>query len=250
VAGEFQIADNPAISVKLEYYDTKYRYRIDQPVFGGDVLSRNDARQFVIADPTPAQQALACTNNQSLGGEEACLHAHVDYVIDGRLHNLSSLLTNGLHSEVRFAWQTGKSIWDVDLISSYILKYTTIDNSGPRQLLNSPGYPIAFRALATVGFERGGMSTRTLAHYTNGYHDFIDQPPRDVRSWLTVDEILSWRIASADTKSTESITFSVVASNVFNKTPPFVNLGLGLGFDPANARDIGRQVAFRVAMQW
>ena len=90
-------------------------------------------------------------------------------------------------------------------------------------------------------------------NYTGAYRDPGSVPTRRVDSWTTLDVNIGYRVGGgagwlANTQCNLGI------NNALDQRPPFVNRYYQdsgtLGYDPANASLLGRQISLQVAKQW
>lgn len=90
-------------------------------------------------------------------------------------------------------------------------------------------------------------------NHTGAYRDPGSVPARGVDSWTTIDLNLGYRFHGgqgwmADTRCNLGVI------NLFDRSPPFVNqfdlFSGSLGYDPANASLLGRQVSLQIVKQW
>ena len=240
----------PRLITSLEYYDLDDHNRVDLPTITSDILTSpvSEELNLVTLNPTLSQREAVCTRSQYSGNSADCTQAPVDAVIDGRLHNVSRLRTRGvdfgisqqLDSSLVTAWEIG---------GTYILKYRISGPLGSANLVSSPGYPDQFRMRARVVLDRSNFETSLMAQYANGYHDFLDQPNRDVASWTTVDFHFKWKFR-ASRRELSNLNLSLDVRNLFNHYPPFVNSSAGVAFDSANASVYGRNVTVGVSKRW
>jgi hypothetical protein len=120
-------------------------------------------------------------------------------------------------------------------------------------LVDTVGNPPSLRLVGNLSWSLKGWTVQSTVNYTGAYRDPGSVPVRKVDSWTTVDVNIGYRIDGvsgwlANTQSNLGI------NNALDKRPPFVNqfdqTSGTLGYDPANASLLGRQVSLQVVKRW
>jgi iron complex outermembrane recepter protein len=115
------------------------------------------------------------------------------------------------------------------------------------------GNPPPFRLVGNLAWSLRGWTVQSTVNYTAAYRDPGSVPARRVDFWMTLDVNIGYRVDGgsgwlANTQSNLGI------DNAFDQRPPFVNqfdLTSGiLGYDPANASLLGRQVSLQFVKRW
>jgi outer membrane receptor protein involved in Fe transport len=92
-----------------------------------------------------------------------------------------------------------------------------------------------------------GFGASLAVDHWGGYRDTQARPVRRVDAWTTADLRLSYRIAR-NGSSLDDIEVGLNASNVFDRSPPFVDSEIG--FDTSNAHAFGRVISLTVQKRW
>lgn len=232
------------------YYDIDDRNRIEQPTLGTDALTSESGDQIVTVAPSPQQRAAVCARSQFSGTVADCLNSPVEALVDARLNDRSRVNTHGFDLTRKHEFENEYGKWSVGATGTYILDFWVTQLSGTRNTLDSPGNPLQFRVRAFASWSRQSLSVNFVAHYTDGYTDYVDQPARNVRSLSTLDGRLTWNIPSRGTAECCRTTVLLSAQNIFGVDPPFVNDGIGIGYDPTNFSDRGRVVSVDIKTRW
>lgn len=240
----------PLLKIEAHAFDTDYRNRIEAPIFGADSLTNPSDGDIVIQNPTLQQRSRVCDGSQFSGTLADCMNAKISAIVDGRLQNQARLTTSGVCLNIEDGFQTEFGKWSAKLNSTYIFQYISTDPSGSSNQVNTPDKPLRFRMLGAFSWSRGSLQSTAFVHYSGGYHDPVDQPPRDVRSWTTVDLRLARQIPVPEFGLKADALFSISVQNLFNVDPPFVDSALGIGFDTVNATDRGRVLTVAVKLHW
>ena len=122
-------------------------------------------------------------------------------------------------------------------------------------LVDTVGNPPSLRLVGNLSWSLKGWTVQSTVNFTGAYRDPDpgSVPVRRVDSWTTVDVNIGYRVdgGSGWLANTQS---SLGIINVFDRRPPFVNqfdLTSGiLGYDPANASLLGRQISLQVVKRW
>jgi len=67
-----------------------------------------------------------------------------------------------------------------------------------------------------------------------------------VGAWTTLNAQIHVKL----TRSIDAPMLSMEVQNAFNSLPPFVNNPTGVGWDPANASQLGRTLSLTVTKHW
>jgi hypothetical protein len=173
---------------------------------------------LITRHPTQAQIAAACMKPLLQG--ENC-NQPVDVILDGRWHNLASLETPGVDATLEHvlesAWgRSGSSLNDTYTIDQ---RERITPSASVLGLVDAVGNPPSLRLVGTLAWSRRRWTIKGALNHTGG----------------------SGRLAHTQ--------FNLGLNNALDQRPPFVNqfdLTSGaLGYDPANASLLGRQVSLQ-----
>jgi outer membrane receptor protein involved in Fe transport len=118
--------------------------------------------------------------------------------------------------------------------------------------VDTVGNPPALRLVGNLSWSLKGWTVQGTVNYTGAYRDVGFAPARRVDAWTTLDINIGYRLAEQGRFAHAQINLGI--NNAFDQRPPFVNrfeLGSGtLGYDPANASLLGRQVSLQVVTRW
>ena len=114
-------------------------------------------------------------------------------------------------------------------------------------------FPVRIKALLSADWTRLHWSVHGQIRFTDSYQDSVDQvcDPKacTVASWMTTD--FGLRYAFGETGGFfKGVTVDLSILNAFDRDPPYVPGGYGLGYDPSHANPIGREVAFGLRKRW
>ncbi len=234
------------------YFDIASVHRVYRPTFTLDSLADPAFDGIIVRDPSPAVQAAACARGVSLDGLGPCEAAPISAIVDIRLQNLNTLRTRGVDLTGRWDRDAGAAgRFSLGLNAAYVLRYAIARGEADvlHDLLDTPDNPLHLRARLSASWTWGGASVAVFAHFTNGYRDATVQPVRGIASWTTLDMQFAWKPVRADGwVSGLELAFNV--QNLADRTSPFVNNALGIGYDPENGDLTGRLVSVTLRKHW
>lgn len=109
------------------------------------------------------------------------------------------------------------------------------------------------RLAGNLAWSQQGWTVKSTVNYTGAYRGPGSVPARNVDSWTTVEVNIGYRV-DGGSGSLANTRFNLGVNNALDQRPPFVNqfdLTSGtLGYDPANASLLGRQVSLQVVRRW
>jgi len=125
-------------------------------------------------------------------------------------------------------------------------------------LVDTVGNPTSLRLVGNLSWSLRGWTVQGTVNYTGAYRDITSAPARRVDSWTTVDINIGYRVdGGSGWLANTQVNLGI--NNALDERPPFVNqyemptgsVGSGaLGYDPANASLLGRQVSLQVVKRW
>jgi iron complex outermembrane recepter protein len=254
-AVEFAPDSAPGLSLSATYFQTLFENGLEQPVFGGNLLSNPYYAPIVTRNPTATQIVNVCSRATFPQGTTAqCETLPVGAIVDLRLRNLSRIQTSGLDFSQAYRHQVGHGELDIALDGTWILQYAQAQT--PTQplysSLDTQNNPIDLRLRGSLGWRYGRFRTVSAVNFTNGYRDTASVPQRRVRSWTTVDMKLIYDMPGGESGSwLDQTRVQLDAQNVFNIDPPFLNNQvMGIGYDQENANPYGRILRLTLVKRW
>ena len=241
------------LSLSLTYFDIDYQGRIKD---AGDTLilltPEAQLAGLVTRNPTQAQINAVCTKPPLLGGD--CSQP-IAVILDERFRNLTGLKTRGVDAVLDYVLNTARGKVSANLNGTYTIdQREQITPTVPVfDLVDTVGNPPSLRLVGNLSWSLRGWTVQSTVNYTGAYRDPGSDPARKVDSWTTVDVNIGYRVEGgsgwlANTQSNLGI------NNALDQRPSFVNrfdLPTGtLGYDPANASLLGRQVSLQVVKRW
>ena len=125
-------------------------------------------------------------------------------------------------------------------------------------LVDTVGNPTSLRLVGSLSWSLRGWTIQGTVNYTGAYRDITSAPVRRVDSWTTVDLNIGYRVdGGSGWLANTQVNLGI--NNALDERPPFVNqyemptgsVGSGaLGYDPANASILGRQLSLQAVKHW
>ena len=241
------------LSLSLTYFDIDYEGRIHNPGFS-DVFLTQEAQfaSLITRNPTQAQIDAVCKKPPLFGGD---CNQPIAAILDVRFRNLDTLKTRGVDAVLNYSLDTARGKVGASLNGTYMIeqKQQITPTAPVIDLVDTVGNPTSLRLVGNLSWSLRGWTVQSTVNYTGAYRDPGSVPVRKVESWTTVDVNIGYRVDGgsgwlANTQSNLGI------NNALDQRPPFVNqfdLTSGtLGYDPANASLLGRQVSLQVVKRW
>jgi iron complex outermembrane receptor protein len=241
------------LSLSLTYFDIDYQGRI-QNVGDYSIFFTQEAQyaSLIIRNPTRAQIDAVCKKPPLFGGD--CSQP-IAAILDDRWRNLASLKTRGVDVVLDYFLNTARGKVSASLNGTYTIdQRQQVTPTAPAfDLVDTVGNPASLRLVGNLSWSLRGWIVQSTVNYTGAYRDPGSVPVRKVDSWTTVDVNIGYRVDGgsgwlANTQSNLGI------NNALDQRPPFVNqfaLTSGtLGYDPANASLLGRQVSLLFVKRW
>lgn len=173
-------------------------------------------------------------------------------IFDSRVHNLSSIRTNGFDLDGSWAAQTAFANIELGLNGTYILRFNTqfTPNAATVSILDTEYNPVDLRIRARAIVRRGGLTVASFINFTNSYREDDTATASGISSWTTVDETVKYLFNSEHGPLADaSVLLSV--TNLFNTAPPYAaNPVYGINFDGANANALGRFISLQLSKRW
>ena len=241
----------------LTYYSIDYNNRIVQPGADDPLAILSDQVEWaavITRNPTPAQIQTICSSPYYQQSVSQCLASSPAAIIDGQLANLSSTKTTGLDAEAHDSLSGALGTLNLDITGNYVLKFdqSVTSTSPATNIVDTVANPLALRLRAMIGWSRAGPRQPgplidLAVNYTGAYRNPGSTLLPDVSSWTTVDLRVAYRTRQ-DIGWLSGMEFSLNATNLFNRNPPFVDEEEG--YDLYNVQAIGRVISGDVSKQW
>ena len=243
------------LTMDLTYFNTLFTGRIQSTAFVANLLTDPAYAAIVNNNPTAAQIAYICNHTTYVngGGAANCIKLGAAAIVDLRIRNLATLVTDGIDFNTRYTHELPLGLLKLDLNGTWLLRYAdaqTPDES-LTSFLSTQNEPINLRMRASAGWEWAGFGALVAANFTNSYRDTASVPERRIDSWTTIDVQLRYDIAASESSWLHGTRIELNAHNVFNVDPPFLNNQLvGIGYDQENANPYGRTLSLQLRKEW
>jgi iron complex outermembrane recepter protein len=251
------LSDASTLSLDTQLFSVDYSRRIqglDLSSVGSDLLTNPIYTGLVTSNPSAAEVAQLCQSPQLYKATASqCLAGSYLAVVDLRLKNSDTLLTQGV--DFRATWNTRLSWSTVDLkwIGTYLFRYA--DRSTPKgylqPLLDTQNNPIDLQTHVSADVTSHGFGADMTVSFSDSYHDTVSQPNRSVASWTTIDLRIQYTLRPEGNSVEDNWFIGLGVENVTNRNPPFlINSIERLGYDEENANPLGRVLSLRVRKKW
>lgn len=269
VSLDFSPSRIPGLRLSTTYFSTKFRDRIAGPPWIGSpflVFSQLDTLSpFVNLNPD-LEEVQGIFNGDGFFGDFAfdadgvpLGPSGVQAIFDLRPKNLASTRQTGLEFSSTYSFSVGQSLWTLSLSGEHLLKmeFSPSELTPEADLLNQVGQPVKDRLHVNAGWSLGGLEANANWNYWGGYRNSLMVPPASMASWNTLDVTASYRFEEARTASIlQGIHISFGVQNIFDRNPPTLivpisaGIGVGPGYDSANANPLGRSVYVAISKRW
>ena len=266
----FDLESLDGFALSLTYFDINYDNRIRPPFPGdydivGSVLSDQTYAALVTRGPDPAYIArwLATPNSYCYVDFTPCdvfpRAEDVAVVIDGRVRNFAGVRTAGIDFSVEQRIAGGIGDWHLQLTGTHLLKNRErIAPSAPDiNEMNNVWRPVELRLRAGASVSIAAANIGLFVNYTDGYRDTRTTgigdslQRRTVGSWTTMDLNLQYKLGRSDARRwLGDTTFTLAATNLLDRDPPYVANSGGYLFDGVNANPLGRFISAQVTARW
>jgi outer membrane receptor protein involved in Fe transport len=250
---DLSMATIPNLSLSLTYFDIEYRGKIQHPGPETQDFLTQEAQlaPLVTRNPTQAQIDAVCTKPLLQGGN---CNQPVAVILDGRWLNLASLHTRGVDAELAYLLGTRWGKLRASLDGTYTMdqEQRIVPAAPALDLVDTVGNPPRLRLVGSLSWSQMRWTVQGTVNYTGAYRDPGAAPARRVDSWTTLDVNIGYRFGESRRLSDSQLNLGI--NNALDQRPPFVNqldLASGtLGYDPANASLLGRQISLQVVARW
>ena len=249
----------PNLSLSLTYFDIDYEGKIQAPKPDSWFFLTQEAQfaSLIIRNPTRAQIDAVCKRPPLFGG--SC-DQPIAVIIDGRFRNLASIKTRGVDVALDYLRATAWGKLGSSLNATYTIdqRQQVTPTAPVSDLVDTVGNPTSLRLVGNLSWSLRGWTVQGTVNYTGAYRDITYAPARRVDSWTTVDLNIGYRIdGGSGWLANTQVNFGL--NNALDERPPFVNqyemptgnVSSGaLGYDPANASILGRQLSLQAVKRW
>jgi outer membrane receptor protein involved in Fe transport len=244
----------PDFSLSLTYFDIDYRGKIQPPHPDTQFFLTQEAQlaSLITRNPTQAQIDAAC-RKPPLNGASCTLPIAV--ILDGRFRNVASFKTRGVDAALDYFLDTAWGKVGSSLNGTYTIdQWQQITPAAPvLVLVDTVGNPPSVRLAWNLSWSHRGWTLQGTLNHTGSYRDPASAPVRKVDAWSTVDLNVGYRV-DGGSGWLANAQFNLGINNALDQRPPFVNqfdLPSGtLGYDPANANVLGRQISLQLVKRW
>jgi iron complex outermembrane recepter protein len=245
------------LALELTYFNISFKDRITQTDLSVDVLENPALSYLVERDVSAAERARVCGSSQFVGSIQDCLNAPIGAIVDVRLHNVETLLTDGLDAAFRYELNSPAGRFKLGLESNYILRYSQAETPGAplESFRNMAHYPIGLHVHGLLEWDWRRLWVTGEASHQGNYRNIVIDPEgqldaQSVRSWTTVNAAIGYSMATAWPLERSQARISLSVRNLLNRSPPFVNSSEGIGYDPENGELVGRRVIVGMQLRW
>jgi outer membrane receptor protein involved in Fe transport len=235
----------------LTYFNIDYTDRIVQPITSvGTVLAGSVTSPFVIANPTPAQQAAAVARANLFANLTGAAYdpANVVDLIEDRFVNAAIQKIQGVDVSIKKGLSYAGNDFDGFVDASWLhITQQTYAGAPPQTLTGTLFNPPNWHLRSGLTWTRGSVSATGAVNYLSGEIDTGVSPHVPISAWTTVDLNVSYKVPAL-APHLKNLEASVSVTNAFDAKPPFARGAAteapGLNYDSTNASAIGRFVAF------
>jgi len=244
--------DGAPFHLALNWFDIRFKDRIDQPVRRNILAALTDPTvaafvQRISPGSNPADLALI---RGYLSDPRALASAFppeaYGAIVDTRFVNTAVLRVSGFDASASYRFDVAGGRVTLQADASYLYDYAQqlTPTSSRADAVGQVGFPVKMRARLTSEWRRDAISLLVAANLVGPSR----APDGErVRRQATFD--LQARYAPdkgplADTELTLGVR------NLFDRSPPFYDNPAGIAFDPANADPVGRFVSLQLTRRW
>ena len=246
--------------LSLTYYNIVYKNQISSYLSDLTILEQtNQLGSLVTRCPSAACTALV---NQYVTGPGALpvfgpILPNPSVFVNGLEENLGETKTQGLDFVGGVTFSTPlPGTWSADLSANLTTQYDVsyVPNGPLFNVLNTIGNPLRWRLRGDLGWEYGPLATKAFLNFINSYTNTEITPSQSVDSWVTFDVDARYNLGKTfDATWAKDLSLTFHVTNVFNVTPPYVNIPIsdaGGGFDAGVANPIGRLISLGIGKRF
>ena len=251
---DYVSADLPGFSLGLTYFNTVFTNRIQATTAVANVLTDPAYAPIVTRNPSAAQIDNICNSTTFVQGNvKDCMSVPVMAIVDLRVRNLATLITNGIDFNAKYEHPARLGKLHFSLNGTWLRRFAeAVTPDAPlTELLNTQNEPVDLRMRATASWDHAGFGALVAADYLDSYRDTASVPQRRIASWTTIDLQLRYEFSDRSNSWLQGSRVVFNARNVFNVDPPFLNNQIvGLGYDQENATPYGRLLSLEIQKSW
>jgi iron complex outermembrane receptor protein len=217
----------PNLRISANYWDVSLDERVS--ILGAfQLLANEDEFPDRVTREAPTAEDLAL-------GQPGRLSS-----IDISRMNFGRLDTNGIDADVAFSFETAIGRFIPSLAVTWVNEYETVDLPNLPKVdrvdrASSLGTIVQWRAVASLGWSLNGWEASVVARHTPEYADVTagtnELNGRRVAAQTLFDMQLSYAMPSTGASWTRETKITVGARNVFDREPPFAEVGYETGYD-------------------
>ena len=166
-----------------------------------------------------------------------------------------ALHASGLDFAVNYEHEIGSlGTFDIGASGSYFLKYDSASAPGAPfvDLLGTILNPADLQMRGYLGWRLGGLDVLASVNRTDGYLNNVVVPNQQVSSYTTFDLHVGYDLPKV--LSFSRLRIALDATNLFDRDPPFVNIGPSTttegGYDGSQASPVGRILAISLTAKY
>jgi iron complex outermembrane receptor protein len=250
-------ANHPNLALDLTYFNISFNDRITQIDLPLDVLENPGLSYLVDRDVSATERTRVCNSSQFVGSLQDCLQSPIGAIVDLRLRNVQTLVTDGFDATIRYEVNSPIGRLKLGLESNYILRYAQADAPAAAlaNLRNTTHNPIGLHVHGLLEWDWRRLWVTAEANHQGNYRNLVIDPSQhpdiqSVRTWTTVNAVIGYAIATEWALEHGQARISFSAKNLFNTSPPFVNNSLGIGYDQENGDLLGRRLGVGLQLRW
>ena len=269
---DFTPAAIPNLDLSMTYFDVKYEDRIRTPFPGGydlfGVLLDSDFAAVVNTTLDPAYVAavlsdysrVVCFTSTGVP-TNPCVSPpieQIEAIVDHRMRNLAAVRVSGVDFATSLGLNTHLGDWAFGFGGQYLInnREQLVPGATETSQLNRVWRPVDFRLRGSVSFSRGPVDATAIINYTDNYGDDRSEDVAgpdlrpDVASWTTLDLTLRYQLGWERLRAPGQLAIAFSATNLLDRSPPFVGSFQGVYFDGVNANPMGRFLSLQLTANW
>jgi iron complex outermembrane receptor protein len=252
---EWTPAFAPALSLKGNYFDIRYKGRIAgvsppsnvliDPAYAAIVtrFANNAAAQALVASYLAAGSTLFDSTAGAFGPTPL---NQVAYLVDSSVQNLSTTRVQGVDFGVNYATRLGAAFLTAGISGTKTLMFKS--QLSPSALLvnqvDTYGNPASFSLRANISAKVDSLVVGVNANRIGGYDDSTITPFGQVDAYSTVDLNVHYDFG-------RGLAATLAVTNLFDASPPYIVNAAALShYDAANASPLGRLIAVEIVKRW
>lgn len=242
------------LTFSATFFSIDFRDRIANLAFGPGILDDPVFSSLITRNPTAGQIASACNQAHYFSFSAVpCGASGAVAIVDLRIRNMERLDTRGLDFNTSYARAWVPGVLKLSLDGTWLFRFTQQEaaTAAPQQLLDTQNNPINLKMRASASWQQRRWGGTLGINFQNHYMDTVSEPNRPISAYTTFDTQLRYELGAAGDGYLANTRVELNASNVFNKSPPFLNNAVAhLGYDQENADPLGRLVSLQVRKTW